>query len=52
MSIFPPTELKEKFAQQGAVPVGDTPEHYLATIKTEFEKMKTIVTKRGIKLDN
>ena len=52
VAVLNSADIKDKFAQQGAVPVGDTPEHYLATIKTEYEKMKTIVTKRGIKLDN
>ena len=52
VAVLKSAEIKEKFAQQGAVPVGDTPEHYLATIKTEYEKMKTLVTKKGIKLEN
>ena len=52
VAVLNSADIKDKFAQQGAVPVGDTPEHYLATIKTEYEKMKTIVTKKGIKLDN
>ena len=52
VSVLISADIKEKFAQQGATPVGDTPAQFLATIKTEFEKMKTIVQKKGIKLEN
>lgn len=45
-------EVKEKLKQQGAEPVGNTPAEHAAEIKTELEKMKTIVTKQGIKLEN
>jgi tripartite-type tricarboxylate transporter receptor subunit TctC len=44
-------EIREKFALQGAVPVGNTPAEYSAQIKAEFEKMKGIVQKKGIKLE-
>jgi tripartite-type tricarboxylate transporter receptor subunit TctC len=43
--------VKEKLAAQGADPVGNTPAEFAAQIKIEFEKMKNIVTKKGIKLD-
>jgi tripartite-type tricarboxylate transporter receptor subunit TctC len=43
--------VKEKLAAQGADPVGNTPAEFAAQIKVEFEKMKNIVTKKGIKLD-
>jgi tripartite-type tricarboxylate transporter receptor subunit TctC len=43
--------VKEKLAAQGADPVGNTPAEFTAQIKVEFEKMKNIVTKKGIKLD-
>ncbi len=44
-------DIKEKFAQQGAVPVGNTGAEFMGQIKAEFEKMKVIVQKKGIKLD-
>jgi tripartite-type tricarboxylate transporter receptor subunit TctC len=43
--------VKEKLAAQGADPVGNTPAEFSAQIKVEFEKMKNVVTKKGIKLD-
>ncbi|MEI6737247.1 MAG: tripartite tricarboxylate transporter substrate binding protein BugE [Pseudomonadota bacterium] len=43
--------VKEKLAAQGADPVANTPAEFSAQIKVEFEKMKGIVTKKGIKLD-
>jgi tripartite-type tricarboxylate transporter receptor subunit TctC len=43
--------VKEKLAAQGADPVGNTPAEFAAQIKVEFEKMKNVVTKKGIKLD-
>ncbi len=43
--------VNEKLAAQGAEPVANTPAEFSAQIKVEFEKMKTIVTKKGIKLD-
>ena len=42
---------KEKLAQQGADPLGNTPAEYAAQIKTEYDKMKSIVVKKGIKLE-
>ena len=52
VAVLNTPEMKEKFAQQGATPVGDTSAQFMATIKTEYDKMKTIVQKKGIKLDN
>jgi tripartite-type tricarboxylate transporter receptor subunit TctC len=43
--------VKEKLAAQGADPVGNTPAEFAAQIKVEFEKMKAIVSKKGIKLE-
>ncbi len=43
--------VREKLAAQGADPVANTPAEFSAQIKVEYEKMKTIVTKKGIKLD-
>ena len=45
-------EIKEKFALQGAVPVGNTSAEYLSQIKVEFDKMKRIVQKKGITLSD
>ena len=42
---------REKLSQQGADPLANTPAEFAAQIKTEYEKMKVIVTKKGIKLD-
>lgn len=42
---------KEKLAQQGAEPVGNTPAEFAKDIKFEYEKMKAIVVKKGIKLE-
>ena len=43
--------VREKLAAQGADPVGNTPAQFAAQIKAEFEKMKALVIKKGIKLD-
>ncbi len=43
--------VKEKLAQQGADPVGNTPAQFAAQIKVEYEKMKALVVKKNIKLD-
>ena len=51
VAVLTSPEIREKFAQQGAVPVGNTGAEFLGQIKAEFEKMKTIVQKKGIKLD-
>jgi tripartite-type tricarboxylate transporter receptor subunit TctC len=42
---------REKLAQQGADPVANTPEQFAEQIKIEYEKMKALVIKKGIKLD-
>ena len=42
---------KEKLAQQGADPVANTPAEFAKDIKVEYDKMKAIVIKKGIKLD-
>ncbi len=43
--------VREKLAGQGAEPVGNTSAEFAAQIKVEFEKMKAIVSKKGIKLE-
>lgn len=42
---------KEKLAQQGADPLANTPAQFAEQIRVEFEKMKAIVIKKGIKLE-
>jgi len=42
---------REKLAQQGADPVANTPEQFAEQIKIEYEKMKALVIKKGIKLE-
>jgi tripartite-type tricarboxylate transporter receptor subunit TctC len=44
-------EVKAKLAEQGATVVANSPTEFAAQIKVEFEKMKGIVAKKGIKLD-
>lgn len=44
-------EVKERFKQQGAEPVGNSPAEHAAEIKTELEKMRNVVNKQGIKLE-
>lgn len=43
--------VKEKLAAQGAEPVANSPAEFAAQIKVEFDKMKAIVSKKGIKLE-
>jgi tripartite-type tricarboxylate transporter receptor subunit TctC len=43
--------VREKLTQQGAEPIGNTPAQFAAQIKVEFDKMKALATKRGIKLE-
>ncbi len=43
--------IKEKLAQQGADPVANSPAEFAKDIKNEYDKMKAIVVKKGIKLD-
>lgn len=43
--------IKEKLSLQGADPVANTPADFAKDIKIEYDKMKAIVVKRGIKLD-
>jgi tripartite-type tricarboxylate transporter receptor subunit TctC len=43
--------VKEKLSQQGADPVANTPAEFAKDIRNEYDKMKAIVVKKGIKLD-
>ena len=51
VAVLRTPDIKDKFALQGAEPVGNTPAEFLAQIKAEYAKMKTIVDKKGIKLE-
>ena len=42
---------KEKLALQGADPVGNSPAEFAKDIRVEYDKMKAIVVKKGIKLE-
>jgi tripartite-type tricarboxylate transporter receptor subunit TctC len=43
--------IKEKLSLQGAVPVANSPAEFARDIKNEYDKMKAVVVKKGIKLD-
>lgn len=44
-------EVKERLTTNGAQAVGNSPAEYAAEIKAELDKMKSLVTKQGIKFD-
>jgi tripartite-type tricarboxylate transporter receptor subunit TctC len=44
-------DVRERLKMNGAEPVGNSPAEYAAEIKEEFEKMKNLVKKQGIKFD-
>lgn len=44
-------DVRERMKASGADPVGNTPAEHAAEIKTELEKMKSLVKKQGIKLN-
>lgn len=44
-------ELRERFATQGALPVGDTPEQFTAYIRGEIEKWTQVVKFSGARID-
>ena len=43
--------IKEKLSLQGADPVANTPAEFAKDIRAEYDKMKAVVVKKGIKLD-
>ncbi len=49
--ILASPEMKAFFAQQGAEPAADTPEHFAALIKSEIDKYAKIVKQSGAKVD-
>ena len=44
-------EMREKFATQGAIPVGNTPEQFAAYIRSEIDKWTRVVKFSGAKVD-
>ncbi|MFL6796617.1 MAG: Bug family tripartite tricarboxylate transporter substrate binding protein [Xanthobacteraceae bacterium] len=44
-------DVVEKFRDQGATPVGDSPEHFAAYLKTDIEKWRAVVAKAGVTID-
>lgn len=51
VEILKEKDVEEKLTQQGAIPVGDTSEHFAAYIKTEIDKWGAIVKSAKIKAD-
>lgn len=45
------SELREKFAMQGALPIGDTPEQFTAYIRSEVDKWTQVVKFSNAKID-
>ncbi len=43
--------VKESLLEQGAEPVGDTPEHFAEVIKADLAKWNTLIEKAGISID-
>lgn len=44
-------EMRERFAAQGAQPIGDTPEQFTAFIKSEIDKWARVVKFSGARVD-
>jgi tripartite-type tricarboxylate transporter receptor subunit TctC len=44
-------ETREKFANLGVEPVGNTPEEFVATIKSDVVTMGKLIKAAGIKAD-
>ncbi len=43
--------VKERLLEQGAEPVGDTPEHFAGVIKADLTKWAALIEKAGISID-
>jgi tripartite-type tricarboxylate transporter receptor subunit TctC len=43
--------VREKFDAQGAIPVGDTPEHFRAFIDDEIAKWAKVIKDAGIETE-
>ena len=44
-------ELRERFAQEGAVPASTSPAEFAAVVKSDLAKLKAIASERGIKAE-
>ncbi len=51
MKILGAPEVKERFAREGAEPVGSTPEQFGAFIKSEMAKYAKLIKAAGIRAD-
>lgn len=51
LTVLKSPEMRERFASQGAEPVGDTPEQFAAYIKKEIERWAVVVKASGAKAD-
>ena len=50
-TILRQKDVEEKLTQQGAIPVGDSPEHFGAYIAAEMKKWGAVVKSAHIKVD-
>ena len=44
-------EIRDSFKNQGAEPVGNTPDQFRAIIRTEIEKWRKVVQATGARVD-
>ena len=51
VKILSVPEVKERFAREGAEPVGNTPDQFRAIIRSEIEKWRKVVQAIGAKID-
>ena len=42
-------DVSDKFRDMGALPVGDTPEHFSQFLRADIEKWRLVVEKAGVK---
>jgi tripartite-type tricarboxylate transporter receptor subunit TctC len=49
VSALKSTDVKQRFGELGYEPIGDTPEQFGATIKSDIEKYVRVIQKAGIK---
>jgi tripartite-type tricarboxylate transporter receptor subunit TctC len=49
--ILATPEMRERFAAQGAMPVGDTPAQFTAFIRSEIDKWTQVVKFSGARVD-
>jgi tripartite-type tricarboxylate transporter receptor subunit TctC len=51
VQILAQRDVEEKLTGEGAIPVGDSPEHFAGYIKTEIIKWGAVVKSANIKAD-